>query len=61
MLLIDRLVEETVHAAVEAGAFDYLPGAGRPLALDGDRMVPQQLRAGYRLPKNSGFLPLELE
>lgn len=61
MNLLDRLAEEKISAAVEAGELDDLPGAGQPLVLDDDRLVPPELRAGYRLLKNSGFLPPELE
>lgn len=61
MLLLDRLAEEKIRAAAEAGAFDDLPGTGRPLMLDNDRAVPEELRAGYRLLKNAGYLPPELE
>jgi hypothetical protein len=38
-----------------------LPGAGAPLELEDEALVPQDLRAGYRVLKNSGFLPPELE
>ena len=43
------------------GAFDDLPGAGKPLELDDDRMVPEDLRMAYRILRNSGFVPPELE
>jgi len=43
------------------GHFDHLPGAGRPLDLDDDRMVPEESRLAYRLLKNAGFVPPELE
>ncbi|WP_159143269.1 DnaJ family domain-containing protein, partial [Klebsiella pneumoniae] len=38
-----------------------LPGRGEPLILDDDSHVPAELRAGYRLLKNAGCLPPELE
>ncbi|MCH8506396.1 MAG: DUF1992 domain-containing protein [Ectothiorhodospiraceae bacterium] len=40
---------------------DDLPGAGKPLALDDDSMVPEHLRMAYRLLKNAGYLPPELQ
>ncbi len=61
MWLIDRLAEARIEEAREAGAFDDLPGAGRPLALEDDALVPESLRVGYRLLKNAGFLPPELQ
>lgn len=60
MYLIDRLVEARVAEAAARGEFDNLPGAGRPLALDDDILVPEELRSGYRLLKNAGYIPLEL-
>ena len=59
--MFDKLVEERIRAAQEAGEFDDLPGAGAPLTFDDDALVPEDLRAAYRLLKNAGFLPPELE
>ena len=61
MSIVQRLAEERVAEAIAAGELDDLPGRGRPLELDDDRMVPPELRAGYRLLRNAGFLPPELE
>ena len=57
---LDALVERRVEAAITRGEFDNLPGAGRPLALDGDPLVPEELRVAYRLLKNAGYVPPEL-
>jgi hypothetical protein len=61
MQVFDTLVERRIREAKEAGEFDDLPGAGAPLEFDDDALVPEELRAAYRLLKNSGFLPPELE
>lgn len=61
MWLLDRLAEERIDQAIARGELDHLPSAGRPLELDDDSMVPPELRAGYRLLKNAGYLPEELE
>ncbi|SHE87020.1 protein of unknown function [Modicisalibacter ilicicola DSM 19980] len=61
MSLIDRLAEAHIQQALENGELDDLPGSGEPLRLDDDSMIPPELRAGYRLLKNAGFLPPELE
>lgn len=61
MLLLHKLAEQKIRAAQERGELDNLPGEGRPLVLDDDSAVPAELRAGYRLLKNAGFLPAELE
>jgi len=61
MWLIDEIAEQHILQAMERGELDDLPGAGKPIALDDDRMVPEELRAGYRLLKNAGYVPPEVE
>lgn len=61
MWLIDSLAEERIQAALRAGEFDGLPGQGRPLELDDDSQVPPELRVAYRILKNAGCVPAELE
>ena len=61
MLLIDQLVEQHIQKAVDNGDLDHLPGRGKRLDLDDDRNVPTELRAAYRMMKNAGFVPPELE
>ena len=61
MYLIDQLAERHIQQALERGEFNDLPGAGKPLMLDDDLLVPEELRAGYRLLKNAGYLPPELQ
>jgi hypothetical protein len=59
--IVDKLAEANIQAAIERGELSNLPGEGKPLRLDDDSMIPEELRAGYRLLKNSGFLPPELQ
>lgn len=61
MWLLDQWAERHILDAQTKGEFDDLPGRGEPLALDDDLHVPPELRAGYRLLKNAGCLPPELE
>ena len=61
MLTLDLLAERHIREAQERGEFDNLPGAGMPLALDDDALVPEELRAAYRILKNAGFVPPEIE
>jgi hypothetical protein len=61
MLLLDLIVEQRIEAAIAAGEFDDLPGAGKPLDLDDDRLVPEELRVAHRILKNAGFLPPAIE
>lgn len=60
MYLLDRIAERRIEEAIERGALDDLPGAGEPLVLDDDALVPEGLRAGYRILKNAGYLPEEV-
>lgn len=61
MLILDALAEARIGEAMAQGAFDCLPGAGRPLALDDDALVAPEFRAGYLVLKNAGFVPPEVE
>jgi hypothetical protein len=61
MLTLDLIAEEKIRDAMRAGAFDNLPGAGRPLALDDDALIPEDLRMAYRILKNAGCVPPEIE
>lgn len=60
MWLLDRLAEERIERALQRGKFDDLPTAGQPVQLEDDSMVPAELRAGYRLLRNAGYLPEEM-
>lgn len=55
-----ELLEQRIREAEQRGEMDNLPGRGQPLALEDDSMVPEDLRAGYRLLKNANCLPPEL-
>ena len=57
MWLIDQLVEARIGDAQARGEFDNLPGAGKALQLQDETLVPEELRASYRLLKNAGYLP----
>ncbi len=58
MWLLDQWAERHIIEAQRKGEFDNLHGRGEPLILDDDSHVPAELRAGYRLLKNAGCLPL---
>jgi hypothetical protein len=61
MLTLELLAEAKIAEAARAGAFDNLPGAGKPLVLDDDRMIPEEARMAYRILRNAGFVPAEVE
>lgn len=56
-----KFVEEQLRKAVEAGEFDNLEGAGRPLNLDDYFAAPEDLRMGYSVLKSNKFVPEEVE
>ena len=55
-----RIAEQRIEAAVAAGELDDLPGAGRPIELDDDALVPEELRMAYRVLRNAGMVPEEV-
>jgi hypothetical protein len=59
--VLDALAEARIAEAMAAGGFENLPGAGRPLALDDDGLVAPEVRGIYRVLKNAGFVPPEVE
>ena len=61
MHIFDTLAERRIREAQQRGEFDDLPGTGRPLDLADDALVPEELRVAYRMLKNAGFVPPELE
>jgi hypothetical protein len=61
MNAFDALAEARIAAAIERGELENLPGSGRPLVLDDDRAVPEELRAAYRVLRNAGYVPREVE
>ncbi|NCO59338.1 MAG: DUF1992 domain-containing protein [Deltaproteobacteria bacterium CG_4_8_14_3_um_filter_51_11] len=61
MLGLDNIAERKIREAIENGEFDDLPGAGKPLVIEDDSNVPEDLRLAYKILKNADFLPPELE
>ena len=58
---LDSLVEARIERAIERGELDNLPGRGRALDLDDDACVAPELRLAYRILKNAGIVPEEVE
>jgi hypothetical protein len=56
-----QLVENRIAEAIARGEFDNLPGAGKPLALDDDLLVPEGERMALRIMKNAGCVPPGVE
>lgn len=58
---IGIIAEQRIREACEQGLFDNLPGAGRPLELEDDSHIPEDLRMAYKLLKNAGYVPEEVQ
>jgi len=58
---IERIAEERIRAAQDEGLFDNLPGSGKPLNLEDDSFVPEELRLTFKILRNAGYLPIEME
>ena len=56
-----RIAEAKIAQAIEEGELDDLPGRGRPLALDDLSRIPPHLRLGYKVMRNAGVVPREVE
>ena len=61
MRLLDKLAEEKINTAMQRGEFDNLPGAGLPLPEEDFTFIPEEMRMAYKILKNSGYIPPELE
>jgi hypothetical protein len=56
-----KLAEKRIREAIERGEMDDLPGRGEPLNLEDDSPLPPELRLAYKVLKNSGYTPPELD
>lgn len=61
MDIIEKIAEERIKEAIKRGELDDLPGAGRPLEFTDETWVPDEQRLAYKVLKNAGCLPPELE
>ncbi len=57
----EKLVEERIKQAQEKGAFDDLEGTGKPFVLEPAHPAPDDCRLAYKILKNAGYLPPEIE
>jgi len=56
-----RIVEERIRKAQRNGEFENLAGSGKPLTLEEDRHIAEDLRLSYKILKNADCLPPEVE
>lgn len=55
------VAEQKILEAQKNGEFENLPGAGKPLPIEDLSSVPEELRMAYKILKNAGCLPPELQ
>ncbi len=60
MICFQRIAEKRIEKAIRNGVFNDLPGAGKPLELEDDSHVPEDLRIAYKILKNANFVPPEV-
>ncbi|MCX8027258.1 MAG: DUF1992 domain-containing protein [Thermodesulfovibrionales bacterium] len=61
MDFLSRIAEERIKEAIQEGIFDDLPNKGKPLELEDMSLIPEDLRMAYKILKNAGMIPPELE
>jgi hypothetical protein len=57
----EKIIEERILQAQRRGEFENLPGTGKPLEIEDDRHIPEDLRLAYKILKNAGCIPPEIE
>ncbi|MBP1962967.1 DnaJ family domain-containing protein [Paenibacillus aceris] len=61
MEFMRTMAEDRIQEAIRRGELDNLPGAGKPLPPDHLENVPEELRIGFKLLKNAGLIPEEMQ
>jgi hypothetical protein len=60
MICFRRIAERRIQEAIRDGEFEDLPGAGKPLELEDDSHIPEDLRVAYKVLKNANCVPPEI-
>ncbi|AHV97329.1 DnaJ family domain-containing protein [Paenibacillus sabinae] len=61
MAIMSWLAEQRIEEAMRKGEFRNLPGHGKPLELEDLSGVPDDLLISFKIMKNAGLLPEELQ
>ena len=56
-----RIAEQRISLAIEEGSLSFEKWKNKPLRLEDDHFVPADLKMAYKMLKNSGYLPPEIE
>jgi hypothetical protein len=61
MDIFNKIAERRILEAIQNGEFDNIEGMGKPFAFEDDTFIPDDLRMAYRILKNAGCVPPEIE
>ena len=61
MNAIAWIAEQRIREAMDQGLFDHSPYRGRRLDLQEDEAIPPELRMAFKILRDSGCLPPEVE
>lgn len=61
MDIFNKIAEQRIIEAINQGVFDNLTNKGKPLEMEDMSLVPEDLRMAYKILKNAGMIPPELE
>ncbi|GAB4489637.1 MAG: DUF1992 domain-containing protein [Thermodesulfovibrionales bacterium] len=61
MDIFSSIAERRIRDGIERGEFENLSGSGRPLLFEDESWIPGDLRIAYRVLRNAGCIPPELE
>ena len=61
MNILEELAERAIQEAQKRGEFEGLSGEGQPLPQESDPFMPETLRMAYKMLKNAGYVPEEIQ
>ncbi len=61
MDIFNKIAERRIQEAIQNGEFDNLEGMGKPFTFEDETFIPDDLRMAYRILKNAGCVPPEIE
>jgi hypothetical protein len=61
MDIIWRIAEDKIRESIKNGEFKDLPGFGKPIELEDLSHIPEDLRIGYLMLKNAGYVSEEVD
>ena len=61
MDIFNKIAERRILEGIQNGEFDNLEGMGKPFTFEDETFIPDDLRMAYRILKNAGCVPPEIE